>query len=156
MAISEVGAYAPTTTQPDLTLNKPAQALFIDGTQAQLQPNSTPALGDDGNPNTWTQATNRYRWSYQVDLQRAQNVDVVSVLMPDDKFATAFHIDVSLDGTTFWTVGRRLDSAGGLTAVQLDEPVQARYIRVIADHPDDGGQTGGQMAISELGVYSGS
>jgi hypothetical protein len=40
--------------------------------------------------------------------------------------------------------------------VQLDEPVQARYLRVVADHPDDGGQTGGQMAISELGAYSGS
>jgi hypothetical protein len=145
MAISEIGAYAP-GCDPNLALNKPAQALFIDNTQAQMQPNSTPAMGDDGDASTFTQATARYRWSYQVDLQRPQNVDVVSVLMPDDKFATAFHIDVSLDGTTFWTVGRRLDSAGGLSAVQLDEPVQARYLRVIADHPDDG----------ELGAYSGS
>jgi len=64
----------------------------------------------------------------------------------------AFHIDVSLDGTTFWTVGRRPGRAGGLSAVQRDEPVQARHIRVIADHPD----AGGQMALSELGAYAGS
>ena len=156
MAISELAAYAPGCDPDNLALNQPSQALFIDGTQAQLQPNSLPSYGNDGNPATFVQATNRYRWSYQVDLQHPRNVDVVSVLMPDSAYATAFHIDVSLDGTTFWTVGRRVDSAGGLTAVQLDEPVQARYIRVIADHPDDGGQTGGQMAISELGAYSGS
>ncbi|HEX4224383.1 MAG TPA: discoidin domain-containing protein [Pseudonocardiaceae bacterium] len=155
MAISEIAAYAPGRCPNNLALNKPAQALFMDNTQAQLQPNSLPAYGDDGKASTFTQATNRFRWTYQVDLQQRKSVDVVSVLMPDDKFATAFHIDVSLDGTTFWTVARRTDSAGGLSAVQLDEPVQVRYIRVIADHPDDGGQTGGQMAISELGAYTG-
>lgn len=73
--------------------------------------------------------------------------------MPDDKFATRFHIDVSQDGSTFWTVARRVDSAGGTTGVQLDDPVIARHIRVIADRPDNGGQTGGQMAVSELAVY---
>jgi hypothetical protein len=156
MAISEIGAYAPGGGPNNIALNKPAQALFIDGTQAQMQLNSVPASGDDGNPSTFTQAANRYRWSYQVDLQHPQTVDVVSMLMPDDKFATAFHIDVSVDGSTFWTVARRVDSAGGITAVQLDEPVQARYIRMIADHPDNGGQTGGQMAISELAAYPGA
>jgi len=107
MAISEIGAYAPGSGPNNIALNKPAQALFIDGTQAQMQLNSVPASGDDGNPSTFTQATNRYRWTYQVDLQHPQTVDVVSLLMPDDKFATAFHIDVSLDGSTFWTVARR-------------------------------------------------
>jgi len=154
MAISEVGAFAPACGSQDNTaLTKPAQAFFIDGTQAQLQQNSSTANGNDGSAATWTQATSRYRWSYQVDLQQAQSIDVVSLLMPDDKFATKFHIDVSLDGSTFWTVGRRVDSAGGTTGVKLDQTVKARYVRVIADRPADGGQTGGQMAISELAVY---
>ena len=147
--INQVTAYGPN----DAALNKPATALFIDGTQALMQPNSTPALGDDGDATTWTQATQRYRWSYQVDLQQPQSVGVVSLLMPDDKFASRFHIDVSLDGSTFYTVARRVDSAGGVTGVQLDQPVQARYVRVVADRPDDGGQTGGQMAVSDLAVY---
>jgi hypothetical protein len=29
----------------------------------------------------------------------------------------------------------------------------ARYLRIVAVKPDGGGQTGGQMAISELAVY---
>ncbi|MEV6604069.1 discoidin domain-containing protein [Kutzneria sp. NPDC051319] len=154
MAISEVGAFAACAAGPDnAALNKPAQAYFIDGTQALMQPNSTPALGTDGNPDTWTQATQRYRWSYQVDLQKAQSVDVVALTMPADKFATRFHIDVSLDGSTFWTVARRVDAAGGVTGVGLDQPVKARYIKVVADRPDDGGQAGGQMAVSELALY---
>jgi hypothetical protein len=31
--------------------------------------------------------------------------------------------------------------------------MSARYLRVVADRPDDGGQTGGQMAVSELAAY---
>jgi hypothetical protein len=147
--INGVTAYGPN----DTALNKPATALFIDGTQALMQPNSTPALGDDGDPTTWTQATQRYRWTYQVDLQQPQSIDVVSLQMPDDKFASRFHIDVSLDGSNFWTVARRVDSAGGITGVQLDQTVKARYVRIVADRPDDGGQTGGQMAVSDLAVY---
>jgi hypothetical protein len=37
--------------------------------------------------------------------------------------------------------------------VQFDKPVTARYLRLIVNRPDQGGQTGGQMAVSELGVY---
>jgi hypothetical protein len=153
MAISEIGAYAPTNGSNNTALNRPVQALFIDGTQADMQPNSVPALGNDGNPSTFAQATGRYRWSLQVDLQQPQSINVVSVLMPTDKYATAFHVDVSLDGSTFWTVAHRIDSAGGTTGVQLDQPVTGRHVRVIADRPNDAGQPGGQMAISELAVY---
>lgn len=153
MAISEIGAYAAASGGNNIALNAPAQALFIDGTQADMQPSSTPALGNDGNTSTFAQASGRYRWTLQVDLQQAQSVNVVSVRMPTDKYATAFHVDVSLDGSTFWTVAHRTDSAGGTTGVQLDAPVTARYVRVIADRPNSGGQTGGQMAISELAVY---
>jgi hypothetical protein len=153
MAISEIGAYAPVPGGNNPALNKPAQALFIDGTQADMQANSTPALGNDGNTSTFAQASGRYRWTLQVDLQQPRSIGVVSVLMPVAAYATAFHVDVSLDGSAFWTVAHR-DSAGGITGVPLDSLVTARYVRVIADRPNSGGQTGGQMAISELGVYS--
>ncbi|HYZ57450.1 MAG TPA: discoidin domain-containing protein [Streptosporangiaceae bacterium] len=153
MAISEVGAYAPSGGNPNLALDKPAQALFIDGTQADMQPNSLPSYADDGDPTTWSQATGQYRWIQQIDLQRPESINVISLLQPDDKFATNWHIDVSLNGSTFWTVARHADTAGGLSGVQLAYPVTARYIRIIADRPDGGGQTGGQMAVSEIGVY---
>ncbi len=157
MAITEVGAYAPTAAQPDLALNKPAQALFIEGTQAQMQSNSLPSYAVDGNPTTYAQASQQYRWTEQVDLQQPQSIDVITLLQPQGTYtayATAFHIDVSLDGSDYYTVARRTDAMGGITGIQLDSPVQARYIRVVADRPDGGGQTGGQMAISELAAYS--
>ncbi|MDB5125760.1 MAG: Fibronectin type domain protein, partial [Mucilaginibacter sp.] len=155
MAISEVGAYAPTSGQPNLALNQPAQALYIDGTQAQMQSNSTPSLADDGNTATSSQASGQYRWIQQIDLTQPQSVNVISLLQPAAAFASNWHIDVSLDGSTYWTVARHADTAGGLSGVQLAAPATARYIRVIADLPNQGGQTGGQMAVSEIGVYSG-
>jgi hypothetical protein len=153
MAISEVGAYAATGSNPDLALDEPTQALYIDGTQALMQPNSLPSYADDGNPSTCSQATSQYRWIQQIDLQQPESIDVISLLQSTSAFATNWHIDVSLDGSSWWTVARQQDAAGGLSGVQLADPVSARYIRIIADLPAAGGQTGGQMAICEAGVY---
>jgi hypothetical protein len=153
MAISEVGAYAPTSGQPNLALGKPAQALYIDRTQALMQPNSLPSYAVDGNSATFSQATGQYRWIQQIDLQTPQPFNVVTLLQPTSAYATAFHVDVSVDGSDFYTVARSTDSAGGITGIRLATPVRARYIRIVADRPAGGGQTGGQMAIAELGVY---
>ncbi|WP_093787970.1 discoidin domain-containing protein [Actinacidiphila guanduensis] len=151
MAISEIGAYAPGLS--NLALGKPAQALFIDRTQADMQPNSLPSYATDGDASTWAQATGQYRWISQVDLGAQRSIDLVTLLQPDDKFATQFHVDVSADGSSWYTVARHGGSAGGLTGIQLDHPVKARYLRLIVDRPDQGGQTGGQMAVSELSAY---
>jgi len=153
MAISEVDAYAPTSTQADLALNQPAQALFIDGTQAVMQANSLPSYAVDGNTSTFSQASQQYRWIQQIDLQQPESLNEITVLQPTSTYATEFHIDVSVDGSDFYTVARSTYSVGGITGIQLATPVQARYIRIVADRPDGGSQTGGQMAISELGVY---
>jgi hypothetical protein len=153
MAISEVSAYAATGANPDLALNAPTQALYIDGTQALMQPGSQPSYADDGNPATVSQATAQYRWIQQIDLQKPESISVISLLQQDSAFASNWHIDVSVNGSTWWTVARHDDDAGGLSGVQLAQPVTARYIRIIADRPNDGGQTGGQMALSEVAVF---
>jgi hypothetical protein len=150
MAIAEVGAYA--TAGTNLALAKPTQAFYIDGTKALLQSGSQPTYANDGDPTTSTQATAQYRWMQQVDLGHPVSVNEIAVLMPDGNFATHWHVDVSLDGSTFWTVARHDDTAGGLSGIQLDTPVRARYIRIIADRPDGGAQPGSQMAISEIQV----
>jgi F5/8 type C domain len=120
-----------------------------------MQPNSTPAMADDGNPATFAQATGQYRWIQQIDLTRPQSFDVVPLLQPDTAFATNWHLDVSPNGSTYYTVARHDDTAGGFSGVQLAAPVTARYIRIVADLPNQGGQNGGQMAISEIGLYRG-
>ena len=153
MAISEVGAYAATAGEPNLALGAPTQALFIDGTRADMQPGLLPSYATDGDPATSSQPTGQYRWMQQVDLGTPQSVDLVTLLQPDDRFATDFHVDVSADDSTWYTVARHTSTAGGITGVQFGKPVTARYLRLIVDRPDQGGQTGGQMAVSELGVY---
>jgi len=153
MAISEVDAFAPTSGQADLALNEPAQALYIDGTQAAMQPNELPSYAVDGNTSTVSQASGQYRWIQQVDLQQVESFNVITVDQPTTAYATEFHIDVSENGSDFYTVARSTWSVGGITGIQLATPIEARYIRIIADRPDGGSQTGGQMAISELGVY---
>ncbi|GAA3719012.1 hypothetical protein [Streptomyces tremellae] len=80
-------------------------------------------------------------------------MDLVTLQQQDGKFATDFHMDVPADGATWYTVARHTDTAAGVTGVQLGRPVAARYARVTADRPDSGGQTGGQTAVSEVGVY---
>lgn len=126
----------------------------MDGSVAQLQPGHPTSYGNDGDVNTWTQAYGQYRWQYQIDLGAATSIGRVSIVEPADRFATAFHIDVSVDGSTFTTVS----SVTGLTAGGSQETtfssVSARYVRVVADAPNADGQTGGQMAISEIGIYA--
>lgn len=143
---------APTTT--NLATGKPVQALFLDGTTAAMQPGSVPAYAVDGDPTTATQASGQFRWELQVDLGSVQPVGYVTVTMPSTHFATAFHVDASADGTTYSTVATLTGTSAGVTTVPLATAVNARYVRIVADKPDDWNQTGSQMAISELGVYA--
>jgi len=154
MAISEVDAYAPTSSNAyDLALDEPAQALFIDGTQATMQSGEVPSNAVDGNTSTVSQAAGQYRWIQQVDLQSVQSLNLITLNQLTTAYATEYHIDVSVNGSDWFTVARSTWSIGGITGIQLATPVQARYIRIIADRPDGGSQTGGQMSITELGVY---
>jgi hypothetical protein len=122
MSISEVGAYAPSAGQADVALDKPAQALFLDGTQAQMQPGSLPSMRTTATPPRPRQATNQYRWIQQIDLQKPQSLDLITLLQPDSAYATAFHIDVSLDGSKFWTVARTTDAAAGSPESSSNSP----------------------------------
>ena len=78
-----------------------------------MQPGSLPSFATDGDPGTWSQATGQYRWIQQVDLRGPRSVDLVTLQQPDGKFATDFHVDVSVDGSTWYTVARHTDTRGG-------------------------------------------
>ncbi len=151
MAISELGVYGAT----NLALDRPAQALYLDGSTASMQPSSVASDGDDGDTSTFAQATNQYRWQLQVDLQSVRSIDDLAIVQPSTAYATAFHVDVSTNGTTYTTIATLTGTGSGTTYVPLSSATDARYIRVIADQPSAGGETGGQMAISELEVYEG-
>lgn len=44
-------------------------------------------------------------------------------------------------------------AAAGVNIEAFAQPLNARYIRIVAIKPNGPGQTGGQMSISELEVY---
>jgi chitodextrinase len=144
---------ATTPKSPNLASNAPATALFLDGSPAAMQTNSTPALAVDGDLSTYAQARNQYAWQLQIDLGSSHSISSVVTTMPSDKFATEYNIAISQDGQN-WTVADKVTGfMGGVSTQNLTTPVTARYLRIVAVKPDGGGQTGGQMAISELAVY---
>jgi len=137
----------------NLASKKPVQALFLDGSQAVMQPGSTPAAAVDGDPSTFAQATNQWRWQLQIDLLDVQFIDTVRVTMPTTTFATALHVDTSADGSNFTTAATSTGLTGGGPQIISFTARTARYVRIVADKPDGPGQTGGQMALSEVGVF---
>ncbi|TJZ99404.1 hypothetical protein FCI23_45960 [Actinacidiphila oryziradicis] len=144
---------ATTPKSANLASNAPATALFLDGSPAAMQTNSTPALAVDGDLSTYAQARNQYAWQLQIDLGSSHSISSVVTTMPSDKFATEYNIAISQDGQN-WTVADKVTGfMGGVSTQNLTTPVTARYLRIVAVKPDGGGQTGGQMAISELAVY---
>jgi hypothetical protein len=150
MALSEVGVYEAT----NLATGKSSQALFLDGSNAQLQPGRSTAHGNDGDPTTWVQATNQYRWQYVLDLGSAQAVSRVSLVQPPDKFATAWHLEGSTTGSNYTTLATVTNqNVGGYSTITFASQ-SVRYLKFVVDAPNDGYQIGGQMAISEVGVYA--
>jgi chitodextrinase len=144
---------ATTPNMPNLAYHAPATALYLDGSTALMQPNSIPAYAVDGDLSTFAQATNQYAWQLQIDLGATQTISSVVTTMPSDKFATEYNIEVSNDGQS-WTVADAVTGfMGGVSTQNFATPVSGRYLRIVAVKPDGGGQTGGQMAISELAVY---
>jgi chitodextrinase len=144
---------ATTPNMPNLAYHVPAQALFLDGSTAAMQANSVPGYAVDGDLSTYVQATNQYAWQLQIDLGASHDISSVVTTMPSDKFATEYKIEVSADGQN-WTVGDDVTGfMGGVSTQNFANPASGRYLRIVAVKPDGGGQTGGQMAISELAVY---
>ncbi len=153
-AYADIAAVPLATSATNLAAGKPATALYLDGTTAAMQPGSTPAQAVDGNLSTFAQASGQFRWILQIDLQSTQNVGHLKVTMPATRFATAFHVDTSTNGTTFSTVATVTGTGPGVTTVPLPTASTARYVRIVADLPDNWNQTGSQMGIAEVGVYA--
>lgn len=143
-------------TTPDLAnlaLHAAASALFIDGRPAVMQPKSVAANAVDGDPSTAAQASDQYAWQLQVDLSSSHSISAVITQMPSTAYATDFDIAISTDGQN-WTVAKSVTgAAAGVNIEAFAQPLNARYIRIVAIKPNGPGQTGGQMSISELEVY---
>lgn len=156
-------AYVPLTpaTVPagNLAYMKNCYAYYLDGTTAAMHAGSDAYRAVDGYYDTYSQATDQYVWKEVVDLGSPWNINNVVVKFPytpvclETLYATSYCIKVSTDGTNYSEVATITDCAGGTSSTAF-AAVTARYVMIEAVNPDGEGQTGGQMAISELEIYS--
>jgi len=168
MAIAEFEIYGLKTqaasslvvSQPqnNIALNKPATAYYADGSPATMHTGYEADKAVDGSYDSRAHADLQIKWTLQVDLGDIYNVETVNTAFEQGYagfYATDFEIQASTDGSSFTTV-RTITGFTGGTSRETFDPVPARYIRIKAIKPDDYGQPGNQMAITELEVYENS
>lgn len=165
MGIAELRVYsgnwtptpAPTPTPTPAPVNM-ANDIFVSGSaisnidSSPLPENYNARGGRDGNMSTIAQAANEYAWTYQLGFPERRLFNKVVVSFAPGLYATHYEIRVS-DNLADWTVVGSVSGGTGQPATFTFDPVYKRYLRVVALKPDGPGQTGTQMAISELEVY---
>lgn len=151
MGISELEVYA----EANLALGKSAAAFYPNGSPAYMWPEHEAGKATDGNPLTYAQATGSYVWTEQVDMGLTKTINRFAVNFSNDPllYATEFNIKTSIDGTS-WRTATSVTGCNGGRYESRFKPVSARYVRIEAVKPDNGGQVGGQMAITEVEVYA--
>ena len=101
----------------------------------------------DGNVNTYAQSSTDVPWSLQIDLGRTKHVNKVTFTPDAYNYATQYDIQVSTDGTSYFTVAK--ESAGDGTEKTYYFPtVNARYVKILVS-----AEFGTNHAIREVGIY---
>ncbi|MDG0791308.1 Ig-like domain-containing protein [Cohnella ginsengisoli] len=136
-------------------LNKPAAAMTSNlRGLLSTHPGAQETNGNDGNPNTGTQANGQYDWAYRVDLGGLQSVDRMAVTFNAGSFATQFEFLISRDGIDWEVMDSFNNTVGGTTySTFFEETRMARYAVVRAIRPNGPAQPGSQMNVSEFEVF---
>lgn len=168
MAIAELEVYGTKTFTPaplpnrlpaavpiyNRALAQKAAGYYNDGSPALMQANSGADKAVDGDPLTSAIAANQYAWTLEVDLGDVYNINRVKTVFSPFNYATDYEIQVSVTGGNGnFTAVKTITGGTGGADVQTFAPAAARYVRIKALKPDGAGQTGAQMAISELEVF---
>lgn len=119
------GAGTPAAANPDeanLALGRPATASSVEGDAY------APRFAVDGDPGTrWSSAFSDPQW-ISVDLGRMWQVTQV-VLRWEAAYGVEYDLAVSADGTTWHTVWRTAEGAGGVRDVRI-AATPARFVRM--------------------------
>lgn len=154
MSIAELNVYEYCS----VTYEKSASAYYNDGSPATMFVGQEADKGVDSNTTTGAQATNQYAWTYQVDLGALYDVSLIGVRFNNSGWATDFEIQGSTDGSSYSVIKSVTGFNPSSTIKEYGfrvNPISAfRYLRIKAIKPDGPSQTGGQMAIQELGVWT--
>jgi hypothetical protein len=103
---------------------------------------------------TAAQAGNSWAWTLFTDLKKeTAGINQISVNFLSSYFATEYKIFASVNGIN-WTEVKYVTGNVANYNVHNISSFSARYIAVKALAPNGPNQTGGQMAIAEIGIYS--
>ncbi|MGI2293652.1 Ig-like domain-containing protein [Paenibacillus sp. GXUN7292] len=138
----------------NLALMRPAKVYDLDGNELDVQPDRPASAGVDGDSETAVQASGSYAWQYVVDLGGMQPIRSAAVTFHDG-FASEYEWLGSVDGTQWDVLATRTDGHYWTRFLHTFASVQEyRYIAIKALKPDGPYQSGGQMVISEVEIYS--
>lgn len=138
-------------------LGKPAKFLTNSVNPSELNPSAGiyyAINATDGNPESVARAGGDYAYTLRVDLLDSYKIDRIELLFTTETYATEFSIYTSLveNGSNPVTLLSRANNTDVVFSFRF-QPVFARYIFVRATKPDNQNQPGGQMVVTELGVY---
>lgn len=156
-------AYVPLAAPPepalgDLAYQKPCYAFYMDDSYATVHPGSDACRAVDGYASTYAQAFGQWKWKELINLGSVKNVNKVVVTFPQvpiadvTLYASEYNVKVSIDGTNYTTAAVISGASGGIVTTTF-KPVSARYVMIEAVKPDNSGQAGIQLGISNLEIF---
>lgn len=107
----------------------------------------------DGDPSTIAQASGEYAWSFLINLRKPTSVRRISLTFSPFLYATDFEVQYTANGTSWQTLKHITNNSQTAFTWDLNQPVDARAIKIKANAPNDADQPGIQMAIAEVGIY---
>lgn len=127
-AIPFMGASAPVPTGPVRTEKDLAQGRPVTVSSTENRPDVAPAYAVDGDDSTrWSSAASDPQW-IAVDLGKVTTISHV-LLNWETAYASAYSVQVSLDGTNWTDVYTTTDGQGGVEEPKF-APTPARYVRM--------------------------
>ena len=138
-------------------LGKPVKFLTNSVNPSELNPSAGiyyAINATDGNLESVARAGGDYAYTLRVDLLDAYKIDRIELLFTAETYATEFNIYTSLNenGNNPIPILGRTGNNDIAFSFRF-QPVLARYVFVRATKPDNQNQPGGQMVVTELGVY---
>lgn len=140
----------------NLALGKPAK-FFSNTSGAELGPSAQKYFAinaTDGNKDSVARAGGEYPYTLQVDLLMPHKIDRITLDFTIENFATEFQVYASLNNSG--GPNELIASISSNTAKTFEfkfNAIFARYVFVKSTQPSVEGQTGGQMAVSEIRVF---
>ncbi|WP_158547864.1 discoidin domain-containing protein [Dyadobacter luteus] len=159
MAIAELGVFESTnlaaTPEAKLYLQKNDGNPVPGSPQISSTYTALPELAIDTDLTTAAVASLSWDWTFFTDLDKVyQGINKINIDFLANGFATEYKVFASSNKINWVEVKHVTGNSNLQNYHTFSQPFEARYIGIKAVLPNGAGQTGTQMSIAELGIYS--